>query len=97
MTAPEKDANWSRVVPRFAPPAAEPGPRADGFTLNWTKALAADTQSPETVQAPEPAGPRHARRRAFLASAVRVVALVRMWVGTALIAAGTAVRGTAVR
>lgn len=102
MTAPEKDANWPRVVPKFAPPAQEPGPKANGLTQDWSHLLAQPLQAPDAeteaeAEAAEPAGPRHARRSDFLASVARVVTLVRIWVGVALIAAGTAVRGTAVR
>lgn len=101
MTAPEKDANWSRVVPKFAPPAQEPGPKANGLTEDWSREMAEimrvrDAKAEAEPVATEPARPRHARRSDFLASVARVVTLVRVWAGEALITAGTAVKGRAV-
>lgn len=103
MTAPEKDANWSRVVPKFAPPAQEPGPKANGLTQDWSREMAeimrardARAEAEAEPVATEPPRARHARRSDFLASVALVVTLVRIWAGTALIAAGTAVKGRAV-
>lgn len=88
------DDIWSTVgaVPPYVRPAPEPGPRADGLTGNWAAAVAEAREMRAAALAPEPAGPRHARRHAFAGVLARGAAAVLILLGTILVAAGAAVK-----
>lgn len=94
MSPRGQDDVWQAPpAPRpYAPSAPDPGPRVEGLTGDWSEAMAEARRMHEARQAPEPAGPRHARQHAFPGVLARGTAAVLILLGTLLVAAGTAVR-----